>query len=73
MAACGGSEYYCPRGSSEPTDVPSGYYSTGSGLASYTDDVYTDESDSNYMTSILVCPKGYYCVSGVKYDCPGGQ
>lgn len=49
---------YCPLGSSEPVSVPLGYYSVGNYIETRYD--------------ILVCPKGYYCVNGLKQVCPGG-
>ncbi|GBG24832.1 Protocadherin-like protein [Hondaea fermentalgiana] len=57
-ADCGGSSVYCPAGSVEATPVDAGYYSTG-----------TPEERSTGQTQ---CEAGYYCLAGVRINCPGG-
>lgn len=49
---------YCPLGSSEPLIVPVGYYSIGNYIETRYD--------------ILICPKGHYCINGIKQVCTAG-
>ena len=56
---CGGNEFYCPGGGSEPADVPDGRYSTG--------------GDPDTRTGHAECPAGKYCTGGVQIDCGGEE
>jgi hypothetical protein len=63
---CGGSNVFCPQGSSIPSDVLQGYYS-----------VDIDNTDSVGTIAVrvasVICPLGYYCQNGLKHPCPGGN
>ena len=54
---CGSTNVYCPAGASYPTPVTEGYYSGP--LESSTVNRYEQH----------VCEAGYYCVSGVRWNC----
>ncbi len=56
---CGGSDVYCPSGSSTPIKVQTGYYSTGGRWPS----LRTGESN---------CTTGYWCTNGEQNLCPAG-
>lgn len=56
---CGGPDVYCPAGSSDTTAVPEGYMSVG-GTAST-------------RSGIEICPRGSYCIAGVRELCPAGR
>ncbi len=58
---CGGSDAYCPLGSSKPTKVSPGYYTT------------PEASSPTLRTGQSICPLGYYCVNGIKNACPPGR
>jgi hypothetical protein len=55
---CGDSNLYCPKGSKSPIEIPTGYYGIG--------------ADVNKFSSIEECPKGHYCIRGIKHACPAG-
>ncbi|TYZ58639.1 hypothetical protein PybrP1_009226 [[Pythium] brassicae (nom. inval.)] len=55
---CGGSDVICYTGSPLPVAVASGYYSVGGSNAT--------------RVHQLVCEPGYFCLGGVKYQCPEG-
>jgi hypothetical protein len=57
---CGSADKYCPAGSGAAVSVSSGYYTTP-----------VTGSVTN-RTGQAQCEAGSYCVSGVKYLCPGG-
>lgn len=56
---CGNSSVYCPPSSSRPLPIPSGYFGLG--------------ESSNRFEQIEICPKGFYCSSGLKLTCPAGS
>ena len=56
---CGSSSVYCPIGSVQPQAVTSGYYTDGG-------------VNSTVNTLQLICPRGHFCVAGVRIGCPGG-
>lgn len=60
QAECGGSNKYCPEGSSTPSTVSTGYYTTGG-------------AGATTRTSQVICEMGYYCTGGVRYSCPAGK
>ena len=60
---CGNYTHYCPAGSAAPLAAPAGFYTTKG--AEVTSDVET-------RTSILICPRGYYCTDGLRKLCPAG-
>ena len=60
MRPCGGMDVYCPIGSSVPTPVTEGHFTTPTDLG---EDVRYDEEQ---------CPAGYYCLGGAKRVCPAG-
>jgi len=66
---CGGSNLYCPPGTSLPFTVDVGYYSVGilskPGLMQVDDDV-------NIRSAQIQCELGYWCSNGVRYRCPKG-
>ncbi|KAG3078989.1 hypothetical protein PI125_g20831 [Phytophthora idaei] len=55
---CGGDGVICRTGSPEPQLIPKGYYSIGITNA------------TRFFQR--PCEPGYYCVNGVKYQCPAG-
>ncbi|KAL3656443.1 hypothetical protein V7S43_018668 [Phytophthora oleae] len=55
---CGGDGVLCPTGSPKPQLVPQGYYSIGI------------TNTTRFFQS--PCEPGYFCISGVKYQCPAG-
>jgi hypothetical protein len=57
---CGGTHVYCPLGSSLPTLVSVGYFTTGG----------TNESTRYNQT---ICPVGHYCDQGQVIECPPGR
>ena len=62
---CGGTNLYCPEGSSVPLNVTVGYYGVDD---SGSDDIRRAMTRSQQV----VCPRGHYCQQGIKYHCPGG-
>jgi hypothetical protein len=62
QVSCGGSTFYCPRASSIPTPVSVGYYTTPIG-----------PSRAMNRSSQLECPRGSYCVGGIRRPCPAGR
>ena len=61
MYPCGGSSFYCPRGSSVRTTVSVGYYTVPVGIGRVEN-----------RSSQVECPRGSYCVSGIRITCPAG-
>ena len=59
-SACGGSNYYCPGGTTARKTVTLGYYSTGG-------------TSSTTRTGETKCEAGNYCSGGVKTACGGGK
>lgn len=55
----GGSNYYSSDGQRHRTTVTTGYYSTGGSATTRTGQTH--------------CTPGYYCVSGVRHQCPTGK
>ena len=56
MNKCGGSAFYCPEASVQPTLVDPGFYSVGG------------TSDTT-RTGQEGCEPGYYCQGGIKQEC----
>jgi len=52
---------YCPKGSSHPLPTALGYYAVSS-----------KNTEGGYANQII-CPRGAYCIDGVKYLCPSGR
>ena len=69
MFECGSVNLYCPLGSTLPINVSPGYYTTVGYLG---DEEYDDPGKINVRDSQRECPKGSYCVDGVKRLCPAG-
>ena len=65
---CGNVTVYCPKGSSVPTLVKSGYYTIGFGASQN-----SDVSAQNTQTGEEQCEPGTYCVGGVRFLCPPGK
>jgi hypothetical protein len=68
--ACGGPGVYCPEGTgNEAVPVLSGYYTVD-------DDGYDTHPGSAgavyHRAAQRKCPRGYYCIGGVRRQCPGG-
>ncbi len=61
MNQCGASDKYCPGGSGSATPVPIGSYSTPT------------TANVTLRTGVAVCEAGFYCITGVRYTCPGGS
>ena len=60
--ACGGATYYCPPGTGAVANsVSDGYYST------------PETGSTDHRTGQSQCLAGFYCVSGVKMQCPAGR
>lgn len=59
---CGGVEWYCPTGSAFPLKVGGGNYSVGG-----------DPVRNTTRRGQEVCPKGWYCLGGVRYPCDRGR
>ena len=57
---CGSVDKYCPAGSSAPTNVTTGHYSGPSDV------------NENVRYEETLCPVGYYCVGGEKFECASG-
>ena len=57
--ACGSVDKFCPAGSGSPSDVQSGYYTTGG-----TETTRTGESQ---------CEAGTWCSGGVRAECVAGR
>lgn len=57
---CGGPSVICPAGSHTPTEVATGFYSTGG-------------DSEQTRVSQTQCPSGSYCSQGVKRACPAGR
>ncbi|KAF4127591.1 hypothetical protein GN958_ATG23220 [Phytophthora infestans] len=55
---CGGDGFICRTGSSEPLAIPQGYYAIG-----------VTNTTRFFQRP---CERGYFCVNGVKYQCPSG-
>lgn len=66
---CGNASFYCPPSSGWPTPVDSGYYTIGPDSAP---EQLQKDSDAHIRYSQILCERGYYCVHGVRFKCPGG-
>jgi len=55
---CGDPSLYCPLGSPFPTVVPMGFYSVNGSITT--------------RFTIEICPKGTFCIQGIKFLCPPG-
>lgn len=66
---CGDASKYCPKGSSYPSKVPEGYYSTGDEVSRTYDD---DNHDYTIAYDIEIAPPGFYASRGILYGCPAG-
>ena len=58
---CGSVDKYCPAGSETPLVVPDGYYSG------------PEDASETTRSEKTICPAGYYCVGGEKFECPAGS
>jgi hypothetical protein len=67
---CGGSHVYCPEGSFEVTPVSDSYYTVAGQIDLY----LRDKKDvlNKTMSAQKVCPPGWWCSSGIAYQCPEG-
>jgi len=66
--ACGGRHVFCPGGAKYPHTVSSGFYSYNSSL------IEKEEADAGMtMSWERQCEVGYYCVDGIKHECPPGH
>ena len=54
---CGDKDVYCLEGSDNPIKVHNGYYT------------YPDINNNKTRYEERLCPSGYYCSNGVKYEC----
>ena len=67
---CGNSNVFCPKGSSEPTKVTPGYYTTGYVSISGS---YQSDGDKSKRSSETQCEEGTYCdINGIRHPCPAG-
>mmetsp|Transcript_16743 Transcript_16743/g.24809 ORF Transcript_16743/g.24809 Transcript_16743/m.24809 type:complete len:534 (-) Transcript_16743:223-1824(-) len=66
---CGEAGKYCPRGSSNYTNVSSGHYSIG--VASIKGS-YQVQDDVTTRSGQAICEKGTYCMKGTRYACTAG-
>lgn len=64
---CGSTKVYCPLGSASPTPTETGKYSYNS-----TADDKDETTTSYHFSWQRECEQGYYCVNGVKLQCPEG-
>jgi len=80
--ACGTSPLkYCPLGSEKPLQTPAGYYALSHSNETDTTEILGIGEISTELqlqslggyTSVAACPRGYYCLNGMKYPCPGGS
>lgn len=55
---------YCPEGSEMPSSVGLGFYTERSSQSVVVGGGYTSQT---------ICPRGSYCISGVRYLCPAGR
>jgi len=55
---CGGAYLICPEGFVSPKEVRSGYYS------------YPPSIQSNLRFEERICEPGYWCLDGVRHQCP---
>jgi hypothetical protein len=67
---CGSSQFYCPRGSFEPTHVHEGFYSVVTGDDGGALRLWV--TDNSTCSAEVPCEPGYYCTGGIKYPCPPG-
>ena len=67
--SCGNVTVYCPKASPTPILVEKGYYSVSEHYI-LTSISYAGPNSTH--DSQLKCEVGYYCVDGVKYQCPSG-
>ncbi len=56
---------YCPEKSSIPLVVDTGYYSVGG-------EEHGVSLAEMHRTNQEICPKGSYCIDGIKFSCPAG-
>lgn len=57
---CGGTQYYCPKGSIYPSLYSAGYYTIGG------------SEDNMTRTDQAICPLGSYCQYGMIFACAAG-
>lgn len=77
---CGFADVFCSVGSSTPTAVASGFYTTWTPITTTAGDISSAYLDGNVLATAnqtrrsaqQVCEKGAYCVGGVKRLCPAG-
>jgi hypothetical protein len=62
MKPCGGSARYCPKGSPRPIPVTLGFFTTPIGAGRATN-----------RSSQVECPRGSYCIGGIRTLCPAGR
>jgi hypothetical protein len=60
---CGDASVYCPEGSPVPISAPPGYYTIGP----------FPIENPNTRIDIKLCEAGYFCIDGVKRQCPPGN
>ena len=78
---CGGPHHYCPTGSGAPVEAKSGFYTVE--LEPHEEIVLHDTVDyqryqQKYGTGVRKthereCEPGFYCMKGVRYECPIGR
>ena len=62
---CGHPSVYCPEGSGDPLPAPSGYFTV---------DINGVDSPGSVSSrsAVVICPRGYYCLDGIKLACLPG-
>lgn len=70
---CGSPAVYCPPRSRAPVPVSRGYYSIVNGAASSAASDLAPLGTETVRTGELACPRGSYCVGGVRTACPAGR
>lgn len=79
-------DVFCPLGSAGPMRAAAGYYTVGPSDLFWEAGNYTVQAVRQVHASVLtensaasrrwaerICPRGHYCVGGVKYICPAGR
>ena len=64
---------FCPKGTNAPINVDQGYYSLPSILGYFTGNGDEPEEKQLNQHSQIICPKGHFCLEGIRYRCKAGR
>jgi hypothetical protein len=69
---CGNPGVFCPTGSGSPSVVTEGFYSISKSNMDLRGIVLSEERRQLTRSGQLICEAGFYCLGGIRRECPIG-